>query len=567
MPDDCSDPIVLCGFGHLGRRVFALLARLGESVHVISREPPGDWPEPAPPGCRLIVGDARNESRLREAGVGAAGRLIAATHDDPTNISIALSAKRLNPSIAVVVRLFDQDLGTQLEEALGLERTFSTSALAAPAFVAAALGRTGGIGVDCPGTALHLEEIRMDGDRGLAGLSAAEWMQKTGKVLVALRRGGQKVFAPGPHWMLASGDQLLVVDDRSGGPHLAPPIRSDRPGIRMRLEGLREWWREAPGALRTTLATLLIIATGSIGIFHFGLDMSFVDALYFVITIITTTGFGDFNLMNAAPALKLYGVFLMLCGAAILATIFSIITDMALRTRLRDVFARGCSRYSGHIIVAGLGNVGFRIVNALSELGEQVVAVEQDESGKFVRTARALVPVVMGNARMEETLRKAGAGGAQAVIAATDNDISNLSIGLAAKRLRPDCRTVLRVFDADLAEKMNATPVADCVLSVSRIAAASFAASALDRNVRLAFELDDHLVAFVDPAPGSLPGAAAAVPGDSRDCSRGAMTLSAGGGAAPGREIGLRWYKYRDGTSGECSIGQREAPADGPPPC
>ena len=176
----------------------------------------------------------------------------------------------------------------------------------------------------------------------------------------------------------------------------------------MAAHGLKEWWREAPRALRTALIALTIVVLGSIWVFHSGLGLNFLDSVYFVVTIVSTTGFGDYNLMNAPAALKMYGIFLMLCGTAVMATIFSILSDIVVRTRFRDVLAKGCSHYKGHFIIAGLGNIGLGVLRELVNNGKIAVAIEINENSKFVETARSLAPVVIGNIRTEETLRKAG---------------------------------------------------------------------------------------------------------------------------------------------------------------
>ena len=177
-----------------------------------------------------------------------------------------------------------------------------------------------------------------------------------------------------------------------------------------------------------------------------------------------------------------------------LAIVISLVTDLVLRTRLRDVIARGAARAKGHIIIAGLGNIGFRLLQGLHGSGEQVVAIEQREDGEFVPTAREMAPVVLGNVKVEETLRKAGAAGAKALLAVTNDDIANLGIALAAKRARPDCRVVVRIFDSTLAEKMEHTLGLDAILSVSGAAAPTFVGAALCRGVLQGLVLGDHLV-------------------------------------------------------------------------
>ena len=131
------------------------------------------------------------------------------------------------------------------------------------------------------------------------------------------------------------------------------------------------------------------------------------------------------------------------------------------------------------MIVAGVGKIGYRIIQELAGRGESVVAIEQDAAGAAVGTARMIAPVLIGNANAAETLDRAGLREASAVLAVTDNDAVNLSIGLRAKRENPDARIVLRMFDPRLADKMKQSMGLDAVLSTSGISAPSFVACAL----------------------------------------------------------------------------------------
>ncbi len=258
--------------------------------------------------------------------------------------------------------------------------------------------------------------------------------------------------------------------------------------------GVKEWWHDAPKALRTALVALMVVVLGSIGVFHFALGMSVLDSVYFVAAIVSTTGFGDFNLMNAPSLVKMYGIFLMFCGAAVVATLFSIVSDIVVSTRFRDVLAKGCSRHQGHFIIAGLGSVGLGVLRELVHNGETAVAIEMDENSKFVETAKSLAPVVLGNARTEETLRKAGVAGAKGIIAVTDNDIVNLSTGLVARRVNPHVHTVLRIFDANLADKMRHSLKTHAVLSASSASSPTFVGAALVLDALFGFEYHGYLI-------------------------------------------------------------------------
>jgi Trk K+ transport system NAD-binding subunit len=65
--------------------------------------------------------------------------VIACTDDDLSNVEIALDARDIRPDIRVVLRLFDQRLATKIVNSFEIEAAFSASALAAPAFAAAAV--------------------------------------------------------------------------------------------------------------------------------------------------------------------------------------------------------------------------------------------------------------------------------------------------------------------------------------------------------------------------------------------------------------------------------------------
>jgi len=510
--DALSDHVVVCGLGHVGYRLVRMLIRLGQRGAVIAREINKDWQAAVAPHFRVIAGDAREDELLCAAGIRQAKAILAVTDDDLANVSIALDAQRLNPQITVTVRIFDQKLAAHLETTMQINRALSTSALAVPAFVAAALGGPGHGTFSAEGTSwtVESETVRPGAPWENATLAQAGLDART---TIALQRGQDFLICPAPDLKIAAGDRLTFlapVGSHRSGP--APQRRKDRrwAGLRAVMAGVGEWWRETPIALRVTLASMAALVVASVVVFHLAVEIPLIDAIYFVMSTITTVGYGDYNLQHASPAMKLFGCVLMLCGVAMLAMIVSLVTDLVLQTRLRDVIARGSARAKGHIIVAGLGNIGFRLLQSLLDGGEQVVAIERREDCEFVQTAREMAPVVLGNVKTEETLRKAGAAGARALLAVTNDDIANLSIALAAKRARPDCRVVARIFDSTLAEKMERTMGLDAILSVSAAAAPTFVASALCRGVLQGLVLGKHLVVIFQQTIGGTSPAAAA---------------------------------------------------------
>ena len=515
-------PVVLCGLGRVGRSILGLLVRLGREVVVVAAEAPAE-PLPGGASVRLVVGNARDERLLEEAGLRTASALIAATDDDLTNVAIALHARAAAPGVPVVLRLFDQDLASHLKEALGVRAAFSSSALSAPAFVAAALGDATIQAFEAGGEAWVVEEVAEPGE-GEAVLGR----RVEGRIV----EGGSGAGERGRAVVLTRRRRALRAPRRTKGAAL--------------LRGLRGSWDDLPRGLRFAVFAMLLLVATSVGIFRMVLKLPLVDAYYFVVTTITTTGYGDITLQGAPGWLKVYGTLVMISGCGLFAVLFSVITDLLLRTRMGDVVARGAAGLHGHVVVAGMGNVGIRVLRELAAHGEELVAVQTDQDGPFGAVARALAPVVVGDAGAAETLRRAGAAGARTVLALTNDDLTNLSVAVAARRLNPSCRVVARIFDRALAGRVSGSLGIDAVVSQADAAAPTFVAAALDAEAVRGFVLGDSLAMVVHRKGAGEPGEQVLV---RRAKGESAFRAAAG---EPGRDeerIAVRWVPLAGGRS------------------
>lgn len=151
------------------------------------------------------------------------------------------------------------------------------------------------------------------------------------------------------------------------------------------------------------------------------------------------------------------------------------------------------STFSDHIVLCGLGHVGFRVAEQLYDLGQDVVVIARDS--KFVeRVRQAGVPVVMGDARDTALLEAANLKQARSVIVATDDDLANLDIVLTAREMNPSIRIIVRLFDAELGKKMQRALGIDMVFSTSSLSAPAVALGAMSRNVLHSFHVGDVLV-------------------------------------------------------------------------
>jgi voltage-gated potassium channel len=73
----------------------------------------------------------RGQWRSAPLYVAVARAIVIASNDDHANLEVALDARRMNPGIGVVRRLFDQQVATKIKPAFTVDEVFSVSALAA----------------------------------------------------------------------------------------------------------------------------------------------------------------------------------------------------------------------------------------------------------------------------------------------------------------------------------------------------------------------------------------------------------------------------------------------------
>ena len=74
----------------------------------------------------------RDDQALRDAGVESARVIVVASNDDLANIEVALDARRMNPGIRILLRLFDQRIADKFKDLGVIDEAFSSAALAAP---------------------------------------------------------------------------------------------------------------------------------------------------------------------------------------------------------------------------------------------------------------------------------------------------------------------------------------------------------------------------------------------------------------------------------------------------
>jgi len=479
-----------------------------------------------PPEAKVLTATAENAaSILAEAELDHAACMLALSEDDIANLRSTVSARSIVPLVSVVMRAFDPQLAEQFEKGFGVRRAYSVSALAAPAFIASAAGaemvdslRLGGdvvpfcrikVAAQSPLVGKTPDDIEVEHSVTMISVKRqnGEWSRherdasfssstkaqtnsfsarqafgvkaaSEEEIKRLLKPGDEILFAGTPHDTLtlcihAAGwyrTRAVTLSGHGRGSAVAATVKK-RP-----VSGARKSQTYLP----IMMAVLMLFAAISTVVFAYQLNLSFVDAIYFTVTTMVTIGDPNVDMGHAPAWLKLYQCLVMLNGGALLGVSFSYLASLATAERLEVTMARQAERMRGHIIVVGLGNVGYRVTQAMSDLGLDMVVVDLAPPPQFFDSISRRAPVITGDARMSDFLNRIAITEAQAMIACTSNDVANVETCLHARRMNPKIRTVARVFDNHIVGTVASAFAIDCVLSATSIAESAFVIAASD---------------------------------------------------------------------------------------
>ena len=249
-------------------------------------------------------------------------------------------------------------------------------------------------------------------------------------------------------------------------------------------QSLHTLWARVVDVFNTKLAAasvglvaLLILGTALFALLS---GYSWPDAIYLTLLDAAGAAQPDTQLSSAA---KITQTMITITGIAIIPVVTAAVVDAVVSARIASALGRP-RPIAGHVVVAGLGNVGSRVVAQLHDLGIPVVCVESNEHARGVPLARRFgLPIVFGDVSREDTLRAAYVGTSRALVAVTSNDVTNLEAALHGRAIKEDLRVVLRLFDDDLAQRVQNNFGITISRSVSFLAAPAFAAAMVQRQV------------------------------------------------------------------------------------
>jgi voltage-gated potassium channel Kch len=279
---------------------------------------------------------------------------------------------------------------------------------------------------------------------------------------------------------LRVGDRLIIGTQ--------PRIRQPRKSLIRKLvkifANIREFQKHAQSVTGMAIALLVIILLSTFTYISTKHSISFIDALYFAVGMITGAGGNDKVVENAPDSIKLFTVVIMLIGAAVIGIWYAMLTDFILGSRLKQFLDAARIPERNHYIVCGLSGIGIKIVQQLHLSGHEVVVIETDANNRFVTTARDMsIPVILADASFRATLQRSNIDTATSVLAVTSDDATNLEIALKAKALAPNIPVIVNYADPDFAGIAQQVFDFEAVLSPAELAAPAFAAAALGGRI------------------------------------------------------------------------------------
>jgi Trk K+ transport system NAD-binding subunit len=514
-----SDTIVVCGANLLASHTADYLLRLGCQVTLLVPAGKASMLRFAKTLAlkSIVEGDWRDPDVLRQAGIMEATGVLLLHDSDLINIETALKIRELRPRVRIVSRIFQRHLAQAIDDALGNHYSLSDSVLSAPAFaLAATLSNYAGYFYledvtqpDEPMQLWEVAELEVDERSPLCGLKPQQLETEHATLVVARSpidtsptpQAPRTFFPPhDPETPLHAGERVMVLarpDRTKGILHASMPgtMRLFSAPRRLRhrpeaaLPGRRAAWHRALAhrfmqispVMRMVLAVLVTLMVIGMSVFA-AAGVHAPDPLFYTIVVLTG-GYGDLNLLQQEATsfwVKLVASLLTILGAGLVGLVYGAMTERLLVARLGTMLQDRRIPREGHVIVCGLGNIGFRVVEELQRMGIPVVAIEKNADTAHIEAAvRMGVPVIVSNAAAHGVLDRAHVRGAHCLVGATDDDLANLDVALAARDKCEHIRIVLRVFDQAMVAPMQKMFGIDVTYSMWSLAAPAFASAAL----------------------------------------------------------------------------------------
>ena len=537
--DSLPNHFIVCGLGSLGQQTIVNLKRFSQKVDGSAEDDvliaaidlgiPAYWEVEnlldllvSPP----IVGDSRRYDLLRQAGIEHCRSILILTSDESVNVETALAARRLNPQVHIVLRSSRVNLNQLLKRQLG--RFVALDALELPANTFALAGISNDIlGVfkigDYPFRVVRKRVFAGDLRYDKAPLYRLH--QRKGRLLDVVpqlpRAIGDRAITAShlfhrwpPEMTLCPGDEITTVEIDYAYQRPEQPLPETLWGkVKLRLKDLNRngwhrqflkfWQDREQRSLRrvTAIALSTVLISWPVGTLLLkqavpSLDWGRAIALG---AILLLGGYGDvfggLEGIDIPVWLPLICLLIALVSLFLVLGVFSLLAEQLLSSRFEFLRRRPRLPSADHIIVVGIGRLGYRAINILREFNQPLIAITQDLSYPELINE---VPLLVGN--LLQSLQAANIATAKSVIAVTDDPMLNLEVALivseaaTAEPRESPFVPIIRTINQTLSDNVAVLLPQAKAFSVYALSAEAFSGAAFGENILSLFRLQNQTI-------------------------------------------------------------------------
>ncbi|MBK8262337.1 MAG: potassium channel protein [Nannocystis sp.] len=253
---------------------------------------------------------------------------------------------------------------------------------------------------------------------------------------------------------------------------------------RMLTTTLEDYRRARNRVYLATLVAFGVLLIGALGYWYIGElhqpgHWELHDCLYMTAITVTTVGFGEvIDVANVAGGRE-WTMLLLLFGVCANLYVVSSITSFFVEGSFVHLqqfrrHHRKMKDLKDHYIVCGCGSTGARVIEDLLARGESVIAIDLRPAALEQIDDKRLVQLI-GDATDDAQLERAGISRAKGVVAALDDDKTNMFVVVSARQSAPRARIVTKAIQPSAISKLRRAG-ADAVVSPNAIGGMRMAA-------------------------------------------------------------------------------------------
>jgi Trk K+ transport system NAD-binding subunit len=205
IPPSNDHPVVVIGGGKVGRAAARALQKRGLTVHIID-ENASLKPILSEIASRVIIGNASDQRVITEAGIANAPSVLLSTHDDATNVYLAVYCRKLNKACRIISRIVN-DRNLESMHRAGADFVLGESALGAKFVMSVLHGREIVVlGEDVDVFIVPTTPSLVGRTLGDSAIGA-----RTGLSVIAIHHGDDMISTPPPSATITEGSSLVML--------------------------------------------------------------------------------------------------------------------------------------------------------------------------------------------------------------------------------------------------------------------------------------------------------------------------------------------------------------------